>query len=93
LVEAGCRANLTGGRIGRGIRLPPQFGQMPCSTSSAHAAQKVHSQPQMRASVALGGMARGRGRALRLEAFERIWLSRSASPVYRTQVYPLFEKI
>jgi len=26
-------------------------------------------------------------------AFERLWLSRSASPVYRAQVFPLFEKI
>jgi len=26
-------------------------------------------------------------------AFERLWLSRSPSPVYRAQVYPLFEKI
>jgi len=26
-------------------------------------------------------------------AFERLWLSRSRSPVYRAQVYPLFEKI
>jgi TolB-like protein/Tfp pilus assembly protein PilF len=26
-------------------------------------------------------------------AFERLWLSRSASPVYRAQVYPLFECI
>jgi tetratricopeptide (TPR) repeat protein len=28
-----------------------------------------------------------------VKAFERIWLSRSASPVYRAQVHPLFEKI
>jgi len=26
-------------------------------------------------------------------AFERLWLFRSPSPVYRAQVYPLFEKI
>jgi TolB-like protein/Tfp pilus assembly protein PilF len=26
-------------------------------------------------------------------AFEQLWLSRSASPVYRSQVFPLFEKI
>ena len=26
-------------------------------------------------------------------AFEQLWLSRSASPVYRAQVYPLFENI
>jgi adenylate cyclase len=28
-----------------------------------------------------------------VRAFERVWLSRSASPVYRAQVYPLFENI
>ena len=28
-----------------------------------------------------------------VDAFERLWLSRSGSPVYRTQVLPLFEKI
>ena len=26
-------------------------------------------------------------------AFERLWLSRSTSPVYRAQVYPIFERI
>ena len=26
-------------------------------------------------------------------AFEQLWLSRSASPVYRAQIYPLFERI
>lgn len=26
-------------------------------------------------------------------AFEQLWLSRSTSPVYRAQVYPLFERI
>ncbi len=26
-------------------------------------------------------------------AFEQLWLSRSASPVYRAQMYPLFERI
>jgi hypothetical protein len=27
------------------------------------------------------------------DTFEQFWLSRSASPVYRAQVYPLFEEI
>jgi hypothetical protein len=43
LVEAGFRASIPAGRIGRGIRLPPQFGHMPCNTFSVHSAQKVHS--------------------------------------------------
>jgi TolB-like protein len=28
-----------------------------------------------------------------VKAFERVWLSRSASPIYRAQVYPLFQNI
>src|SRR5689334_3271407 len=43
LAEAGCRTSFSAGRIGRGIRLPSQFGQMPCSTLSVQVAQKVHS--------------------------------------------------
>jgi tetratricopeptide (TPR) repeat protein len=55
--------------------------------------------------VALSLMGRHRGAALIAEsfrqqypespatAFERLWLSRSASPIYRAQVFPLFEKI
>jgi hypothetical protein len=55
--------------------------------------------------VALSLTGRHRGAALIAEsfrqqylespanAFERLWLSRSASPVYRAQVYPLFECI
>jgi len=43
LVEEGFRISISGGRIGRGTRLPPQFGQMPCSTFSLQLAQKVHS--------------------------------------------------
>jgi hypothetical protein len=43
LVEAGFRANIADGRVGRGTRLPPQFGQMPCSRFSAQVAQNVHS--------------------------------------------------
>src|SRR5262249_39415765 len=43
------------GRIGRGAKPPPQFGQTLCSTFSTHSAQNVHSKLQMRASVAPGG--------------------------------------
>jgi len=42
-VEAGCLASIAGGLIGRGAKLPPQFGQTPPSTSSAHVTQNVHS--------------------------------------------------
>ena len=43
------------GRIGRGAKPPPQFGQTFCSRVSTQSAQKVHSNVQMRASVAFGG--------------------------------------
>src|ERR1700730_2920005 len=46
------------GRIGRGSKPPPQFGQTLNSTLSTQSAQKVHSKVQMRASVAAGGRSR-----------------------------------
>jgi len=50
VVEAGKRASRSAGRIGRRTSSPPQFGQRPASTPSAHAAQNVHSKLQIRAS-------------------------------------------
>ena len=47
--EAGCLSRQTPGRhscegrIGRGAKPPPQFGQTLCSLSRAQSAQKVHS--------------------------------------------------
>ncbi len=43
------------GLIGRGSNPPPQFGHTFASTWSTHAAQKVHSKLQMRASLLAGG--------------------------------------
>ena len=43
------------GRIGRGERFPPQFGQTSLSFVSTHSRQKVHSYVQIIASVAEGG--------------------------------------
>lgn len=43
------------GRIGRGAKPPPQLGQTLWRTSSTQAAQNVHSNVQMRASMADGG--------------------------------------
>jgi hypothetical protein len=54
-VDAGLLRSFAAGRRGRGIISPPQFGQMPWSTSSAHATQNVHSNEQIRASVESGG--------------------------------------
>jgi len=46
------------GRIGRGSKPPPQFGQTLNSTLSTQSAQKVHSKVQMRAIVDAGGRSR-----------------------------------
>jgi hypothetical protein len=54
-VDAGLAANLDGGRIGRGLKLPPQFGQRPANTFSTQSRQNVHSNEQIIASVAAGG--------------------------------------
>jgi hypothetical protein len=54
-VEAGYFASSAAGRIGRGEKSPPQFGQTPPSTFSTQAAQKVHSNVQIIASDASGG--------------------------------------
>ena len=43
------------GRIGRGTKPPPQFGQTLKSTLSTQSAQNVHSYEQMRAIVDAGG--------------------------------------
>src|SRR6059058_2998003 len=43
------------GRIGRGAKPPPQFGQTLCNLCSTQSAQNVHSYVQMRASTELGG--------------------------------------
>src|SRR5207344_938344 len=48
---------LRAGRIGRGTKPPPQFGQMLRRTWSTQLAQNVHSYEQMRASVDAGGNA------------------------------------
>jgi hypothetical protein len=45
----------TGGRIGRAVRLPPQFGQTPHRTVSTQPLQKVHSNEQIIASADSGG--------------------------------------
>lgn len=57
-VEAGAFRSMSGGRIGLATRFPPQLGQTPPKTSSAHVAQKVHSNVQMTASLLEGGRSR-----------------------------------
>jgi hypothetical protein len=44
--------------MGRGEKFPPQFGQTPFKTVSAHSAQNVHSYVQIRASLLSGGKSR-----------------------------------
>jgi hypothetical protein len=47
--------NSAAGRIGRGAKLPPQFGQTPLSLVSTQSRQNVHSKVQIIASPAAGG--------------------------------------
>jgi hypothetical protein len=54
-VDAGYFASIAAGRIGRGEKLPPQFGQRPFSRVSTQSRQKVHSNVQIIASAASGG--------------------------------------
>src|SRR5690606_3092541 len=58
LVLAGYFASIAAGRIGRGTRLPPQFGQVPLRGPSAQLRQKVHSKLQIMASRESGGRSR-----------------------------------
>ena len=55
LVDAGYLANFDNGRRGRTTNSPPQLGQTPASTPFTQAAQKVHSNEQMRAELDPGG--------------------------------------
>ncbi len=58
VAEGGNLASLSAGRIGRRKSSPPQFGQRPFSTPSAHVTQKVHSNEQITASRLAGGRSR-----------------------------------
>jgi hypothetical protein len=53
--EGGLFASFAAGLIGRGEKLPPQFGQTPLSLVSTQSRQKVHSKVQIIASAADGG--------------------------------------
>jgi hypothetical protein len=57
-VDAGYAASLSAGRVGLATSAPPQLGQTPCNTFSAHKAQNVHSNEQIRASTESGARAR-----------------------------------
>jgi hypothetical protein len=48
-VAAGDLSSFAAGRVGRSTRSPPQLGHRPPNLVSAHAAQKVHSNEQIRA--------------------------------------------
>src|SRR5271157_5912946 len=56
-VEGGYFASSASGRAGRLTNSPPQFGHMP-RIPSAHWAQNVHSNEQIRASADPGGRSR-----------------------------------
>jgi hypothetical protein len=54
-LEGGFFFSFSTGRIGRGAKFPPQFGQTPPSFFSTQSRQNVHSKVQIIASVAEGG--------------------------------------
>jgi len=58
LVEAGKRDSLSAGRMGRGTKFPPQFGQTFSSLSLTQLRQNVHSNVQIIASEISGGKSR-----------------------------------
>ena len=53
--EGGLRMSFAAGRIGRGEKLPPQFGHTPLSLLSTQSRQNVHSNVNIIASAAAGG--------------------------------------
>ena len=55
MVDEGLFLSAATGRIGRGTKLPEQFGQVLLSIPSAHSTQNVHSKVQITASVDSGG--------------------------------------
>jgi hypothetical protein len=62
------------GRMGRGVKPPPQFGQTLSSLCSTQSAQNVHSNVQIMASVADGGRS--------LSQYSQFGRSSSAIAVY-----------
>jgi len=52
--DAGYATSFSAGRRGRATSSPPQLGHRPFNLVSAHAAQNVHSNEQMRASAESG---------------------------------------
>lgn len=54
-VETGYFSNKLVGLIGRGVKFPPQLGQISLKIEVAQSAQKVHSKVQIIASVASFG--------------------------------------
>jgi hypothetical protein len=54
-LDAGLFVSFDGERIGRGTRLPPQFGQRPLNLWSTQSRQNVHSNEQIIAFAAVGG--------------------------------------
>jgi hypothetical protein len=75
--EAGYFLKRCSGRIGRGSKLPPQFGHTPSSRASTQSRQKVHSNVQTMASAESGGRSLpqcsqfGRSCSIRFRRFHR----------------------
>jgi hypothetical protein len=73
-LDAGYFTSIAGGLIGRGEKLPPQFGQRPFNRVSTQSRQNEHSNVQIIASIASGG------RSLSQHSQPGFSTSRCASP-------------
>jgi hypothetical protein len=86
-VEAGYFPNLATGRMGRGTRLPPQFGHSLFNMPSTQSWQKVHSKLQIMACSESGGKSRSQHSQLGLISnmfFDPFhWQMRQVALIYR----------
>jgi tetratricopeptide (TPR) repeat protein len=74
--------------LSKSLELNPNYG---AAQLFLMAALSLHGRPDEAARLA--GSFRSQNPEYPARAFEQLWLSRSNSPVYRAQVYPLFESI
>ena len=80
-MDAGYRASMAAGRMGRRSISPPQFGQMPPSGPSAQSAQNVHSKLHIRAFALSGGRSQSQ--------FSQFGRSSSIQPSVTSRKIPL----
>jgi len=74
--------------LGKSLQRNPSYGSAQLSLMAALSLTGQHTK-----AVSMAEAFRQQYAEYPARAFEQLWLSRSASPVYRAQVYPLFERI